>query len=118
MTVLLLTVNRDFDLFQENSAALIDESGHEVASLKWIPGDGGFHVYRDGVIYGPAIMPDAEGNIKTDITGLDLFFGLIQFRLTKIPIPHRYFCVVSLFRMNQRSTFQIQPHTVRRVASG
>jgi YD repeat-containing protein len=73
----------DFDLFQENSVALIDASGHEVAALKWIPGDRGFHVYRDGIIYGPAIMPDAEGNIKADITDLNLPYGSYTFTLNK-----------------------------------
>ncbi len=73
----------DAVLFQDNSVTLTDITGHEIAAVKWIPGDGGFHVYRDGFIVGSAIMPDGEGNIKADITDLNLVYGTYTFKLIK-----------------------------------
>jgi len=56
-------------------------------------------------------MPDAEGNIKTDITGLDLFFGFIHSGLQRSDSPTDIF---AWFHYPHESTIDISnpPHTV------
>ncbi len=106
----------DFELFQGNSVVLIDPAGHEVAALKWIPGDGGFHVYKDGFITGPAIMPDAEGNIKADITGLNLTYGSYTFRVDKdADAPTD---IYAWFHYPSENTIELSDLTAHKTAGG
>ncbi len=55
----------NFDLYKDNRVVLLDESNNEVISVKWITGDGGFWLYRNGLmdVNRGILMPDVDGFI-------------------------------------------------------
>lgn len=73
------TPNSEINLekYQENSVSLFDSQGIEVIAAKWVLGDGGFRIYKGGVVDPTyqTLQPTSDGFITLDIVGLTFYNG-------------------------------------------
>ena len=77
----------NFDKFQGNSVALLNSNGQEIIAAKWVPGDGGFWIYRNGLVDNTIGMlhPDASGFITRQIEDFYLIHDTYTLKATKDP---------------------------------
>ena len=77
----------NFDKFQGNSVSLFNSSNQEIMAAKWTPGDGGFWIYRNGLVDNQIgrLMPDASGFITLDINNVVTIPGEYTVKSTKDP---------------------------------
>lgn len=75
------------DKFQGNSFAIYNANNEEVLAVKWELGDGGFWIYRKGMVDTNIgkLMPDASGFITRQIEDFKLYSDDYTLKITKNP---------------------------------